>query len=364
MIREKEAILKRMEKQLKYQQYLITKYKHEERDILKQMEIVDRKINRQTVLISLTVLKIKKVEAQMVDLKRELAKLNKDLEAVKGMLAVRIRDMYMYGKVGYLEIVLGAKDFGDLVTRFKFIKLLAQEDVELANRIKRIKAEKEKVLSELAVKIEELNKLKSSLVAQRRLLVRQRAYKKKLLNEVRHKKAFYKRAYRVYKESIVRLRNVIRELYRKRAEQMRMKKSPYHVVPNYTRGRLQWPVIGPVTSGYGMRVHPIFHTYTFHSGIDISVPVGTPVRAPADGVAMYVGWIAGFGRVLILDHGGGLSTVYAHLSSIVVRVGQKIKVGQIIAYTGTSGLSTGPHLHFEVRVNGKPVNPLVWLRRR
>ncbi|MCD6420388.1 MAG: M23 family metallopeptidase, partial [Synergistetes bacterium] len=85
---------------------------------------------------------------------------------------------------------------------------------------------------------------------------------------------------------------------------------------------------------------------------------------PADGVAMYVGWIAGFGRVLILDHGGGLSTVYAHLSSIVVRVGQRIKVGQIIAYTGTSGLSTGPHLHFEVRVNGKPVNPLVWLRRR
>ena len=150
MIREKEAILKRMEKQLKYQQYLITKYKHEERDILKQMEIVDRKINRQTVLISLTVLRIKKVEVQMADLKRELAKLNKDLEAVKGMLAVRIRDMYMYGKVGYLEIVLGAKDFGDLVTRFKFIKLLAQEDVELANRIGRIKAEKEKVLSELA----------------------------------------------------------------------------------------------------------------------------------------------------------------------------------------------------------------------
>ncbi len=364
MIREKESILRRMEKQLKYQQYLILKYKHEERDILKQMEIVDRKINRQSVLISLTVLRIKKVKAQMSDLRKELAKLDKDLKAVKGMLAVRIRDMYMYGKVGYLEIVLGAKDFGDLVTRFKFIKLLAKEDVELANRIMKIRAEKEKVLSKLAVKVEELNKLKVSLLSQKRTLVRQRAYKEKLLNEVRHKKAFYKRAYKVYKNSIVQLRNVIRELYRKKEEQMRMKKSPYHIVPTYTRGKLQWPVIGPVTSGYGMRVHPIFHTYTFHSGIDISVPVGTPVRAPADGVAMYVGWIAGFGKVLILDHGGGLSTVYAHLSSVVVKVGQRVKTGQIIAYTGTSGLSTGPHLHFEVRVNGKPVNPLRWLKRR
>ncbi|HHW15275.1 MAG TPA: peptidoglycan DD-metalloendopeptidase family protein [Firmicutes bacterium] len=131
--------------------------------------------------------------------------------------------------------------------------------------------------------------------------------------------------------------------------------------PQATAKRMLWPVRGAVTSEYGYRVHPILKTRRYHSGLDIAVPYGTPVVAAAGGTVILSGWVGGYGKTVIIDHGGGISTLYGHNSTLLVSVGQTVRAGQTIAKAGSTGLSTGPHVHFEVRQNGQPTDPRAWL---
>jgi murein DD-endopeptidase MepM/ murein hydrolase activator NlpD len=118
------------------------------------------------------------------------------------------------------------------------------------------------------------------------------------------------------------------------------------------------PVAGPITSGFGYRYHPILHFTRFHAGIDFGAGWGSPIVAAADGQVVAAGWAGGYGREVQIAHGGGLTTVYGHMSGIVASPGSFVRQGQLIGYVGSSGLSTGPHLHYEVRKDGVPVNPL------
>jgi murein DD-endopeptidase MepM/ murein hydrolase activator NlpD len=122
-----------------------------------------------------------------------------------------------------------------------------------------------------------------------------------------------------------------------------------------------WPVNGPVTSGYGWREHPVLGGRRFHTGIDIGVPMGTLIASAADGIIVFAGPKTGYGNTVIVDHGGGIATLYAHQSQIASTVGMSVARGQTIGYVGCTGYCTGPHLHFEVRVNGDPVDPMGWL---
>jgi len=122
-----------------------------------------------------------------------------------------------------------------------------------------------------------------------------------------------------------------------------------------------WPTFGYVTSGYGMRTHPITKRWEFHRAIDIAAREGIPIRAAADGVVVMTGWGGNYGRTVLIDHGYDFATKYAHNSQILVRRGQHVRRGQLISYMGNTGRSTGPHLHFEVWYKGKPVNPMKYL---
>lgn len=122
-------------------------------------------------------------------------------------------------------------------------------------------------------------------------------------------------------------------------------------------GPLMRPVPGPVTSPFGYRIHPIFGTRKLHTGWDLSAAAGSPIVAAADGVVVSAGWRGGYGNAVVIDHGGGLATLYAHQSSMAVGTGQSVAQGQVIGYVGCTGYCTGAHLHFEVRVNGAPVDP-------
>jgi murein DD-endopeptidase MepM/ murein hydrolase activator NlpD len=126
-------------------------------------------------------------------------------------------------------------------------------------------------------------------------------------------------------------------------------------------GVLGWPASGPVTSPFGWRVHPIFGTRKLHTGIDISVPYGTEIHAAGDGTVILAGSYGGYGNAVVIDHGGGLSTLYGHQSKLAVNVGQRVSRGQVIGYVGCTGYCTGPHLHFETRENGVPVDPMKYL---
>jgi murein DD-endopeptidase MepM/ murein hydrolase activator NlpD len=127
-------------------------------------------------------------------------------------------------------------------------------------------------------------------------------------------------------------------------------------------GRFQQPSQGRITSSFGYRTHPIHGTRRLHAGVDLAAGYGAPNYAAADGVVVSAGWRGGYGRTVVISHGGGLSTLYAHQSRLAVSSGQQVTGGQVVGYEGASGAVTGPHLHFEVRVNGRPRNPVSYLR--
>lgn len=130
----------------------------------------------------------------------------------------------------------------------------------------------------------------------------------------------------------------------------------------YRSTPLGWPVRGVITSGYGERAHPKYGEIGFHSGVDISVPAGTDVRSTADGIVVFSGWAAGSGYTVIIEHGHGFTTAYAHNKENLVKVGQRVKRGDVIALSGNTGITTGPHVHYEVWKNGAPVNPISYLK--
>ena len=121
---------------------------------------------------------------------------------------------------------------------------------------------------------------------------------------------------------------------------------------------MRMPVAASVSSSFGMRVHPILGSHRFHRGVDLRAGFGTPIRASAEGRVTFAGWNGGYGRQVMIDHGQGLASMYAHMSRMAARPGSQVRRGDIIGYVGSTGLSTGPHLHYEVLQNGKPVNPL------
>ena len=124
----------------------------------------------------------------------------------------------------------------------------------------------------------------------------------------------------------------------------------------------RWPTMGRISSNFGWRKSPFGKRRVFHSGLDIAAPRGTAIKAPANGTVVHSGWMGGYGRTIVLSHSKGLTTLYGHCSKLLVRKGAKISRGQTIALVGSTGRSTGNHLHFEVRVGGKPRNPLQYLR--
>ena len=126
---------------------------------------------------------------------------------------------------------------------------------------------------------------------------------------------------------------------------------------------LSWPLKGPmkITSPYGERMHPIIGEEAFHRGVDLRAAYGSPILAPADGVVLYIGTETTYGNMIVVLHGGGIATVYGHLWKFAVQPYERVQKGQILGYTGDTGFSTGPHLHFEVRQDAEPTNPLEWL---
>ena len=126
-------------------------------------------------------------------------------------------------------------------------------------------------------------------------------------------------------------------------------------------GGMIWPISGPITSEFGWRTHPIFGNARFHSGLDIGGDYGLPIHAAQSGVVIEAGWIGGYGNTVMIEHGGGIVTLYGHNESLAVGVGQHVNQGDVIAYCGSTGNSTGPHCHFEVRLGGEPVSPWDYL---
>jgi murein DD-endopeptidase MepM/ murein hydrolase activator NlpD len=217
-------------------------------------------------------------------------------------------------------------------------ELVEEEQARIAKAKLRLEADRAEVA--------ELHRQQSEVLAEREAVLSE---KEELLADVESKKSAYERVHR--------------QLERDAAEIQALLAGAPSAGPLPTGGgQLAWPAAGPVTSGYGYRTHPIFGDTRLHTGIDIGASYGSPVVASATGVVVYAGSMSGYGNVIAIDHGGGLATTYNHLSAFYVGVGQSVSRSSQIGAVGCTGYCTGAHLHFEVRVNGNPVDPMPYLQ--
>jgi murein DD-endopeptidase MepM/ murein hydrolase activator NlpD len=287
------------------------------------------------------------LEAQIDQDNVVLAAAEKALPERVGILNKRMRDIYEHGQISYLDVLLGAADFGDLTTRMNLLQRVLSQDVSL---IAQIKAEREMILqkkAELEHNRQEVLALQQAAIEKKNAIESRKSDRKTVLDSAVNQRDVAEQAYQDLQATSSRIETMLRN----RGSQTAIAST----------GSMIWPASGPITSPFGWRVHPIFGTQRFHSGIDIGAEYGDAIRAADNGVVVFADWMGGYGKAVIIDHGHGISTLYGHQSQLLVSEGQRVNKGDIIGRVGSTGYSTGPHLHFEVRQNGTPVNPVGYL---
>ncbi|HEY8776754.1 MAG TPA: peptidoglycan DD-metalloendopeptidase family protein [Gaiellaceae bacterium] len=271
-------------------------------------------------------------------------------------LNLRMIDIYETQDPTLVEVILESKSFQDVLDQLHYIEAIAQQDKRIANTVAAARDEvhvarertttiRARVHSEtqvVAVRTEQQRAVKDQLLAtQGSLAGKRKRQKGQLLSTRQQEKVLIAEADALAAED-ARIRG-----------QLAAAQGAGDTTPSSSG--LIWPVNGPVTSPFGYRWGRL------HAGIDIGVPYGTPIHAAASGTVVLAGWVGGYGNYTCIDHGGGMATCYAHQSSFAVSTGQHVTQGQVIGYVGSTGHSFGPHLHFEVRINGNPVDPLGYL---
>jgi len=289
----------------------------------------------------------KTVAVQLVDA-------TKRFELTKQQVRARLRWMYVHGETSVLSVFTGASSVGDIASREYLMERIAKKDREL---FENYKSQRE----EIATK----KRRQDQLVVEIRGLVDTQKHQQVSLEGVRGEKQQILKGLQAkqgeLKEMLSQFEQDERQIQSQIEEFMRSQTSHGHVEGPAPKGRFGRPSNGHLSSGFGMRYHPILHIRRMHTGVDFGAPYGSPIFAANDGIVIAAQQMRGYGNVVIIDHGGGISTVYGHCSRILVGNGQHVRRGQRIANVGSTGLSTGPHLHFEVRIKGKPVNPMRYL---
>lgn len=361
-----------------------------------ELSTVENQLNR-------TQMELDTVKGELQEAEEELAKTQKELESLKEQLqqaidqakeqeelnAARLRAMYMNSSASYLELILESKSFNDLLNRVDLIMQMVAYDLQVFDSMQLYRdeveqktldcEEQEKKIQEYKLSIEEkkaaLEEKEQQIQANREQISRQQQEiqstqneKQALMNQLSEEEARILKELDQMERDSKALEQKIQELTRaaEEAKKAANRGDGGSGNRNVNSGMI-WPVPGYkyISSSYGWRIHPVYGYRRFHSGIDIagSGIHNKPAVAVADGTVILAQYYGGYGNCVIIDHGGGITTLYAHGDSIPVSVGQSVKQGDAVLLIGTTGTSTGYHLHFEVRVNGAHTNPLNYVSR-
>ena len=335
-------------------------------DVKKQMGVLEGNLERISGDLESTTDQLSEAQSRQKTLEKELVQATKDVQAKKLQVEKRMRTLYKEGKPNVLEFVFGSKSSADLSTREFVADRIQKADRKLFQdfRAERDAAKKKKQeQDEVVQRIASLHRQQES--KQHDLADAQRA-KESYLHGLESKKEDLENVLDELDSDAAAIDSEIKvAMARARAAETRkateaQKKGETYTPPKFSGGFVR-PTGGPTTSGFGSRYHPILHYTRMHSGLDFGGGYGAPVYAAASGVVIGASTRGGYGNCIIIDHGNGRSTVYGHLSRIMVSEGQTVTSHQRIGSIGASGLATGPHLHFEIRINGKAVNPARYL---
>jgi murein DD-endopeptidase MepM/ murein hydrolase activator NlpD len=365
-----EKRLEIIQRQLDFHQRKIKETAGKERDLLAELGKLTEDIGVAQQKISVLQLKQSRVQERLNQLNTQIEATVTRLETIRKLLRERVVALYKYGGMVELDLLFAASSTHEAMTTAYLLNRMTEEDKRLFEEA----AARKKLLD---TSREEVLRQKEILAAQRAAAEQERkrlaaAVKKRneFLQDVRASKGSLEAAAKDLAREQQEIEQVIRRLLveRQRLAEKKRREEAERTGRTDTllvrpSGPLSWPHRGQITSSFGIRQHPIFRTRIMHTGIDIDGRDGDPVQAAAAGEVLYAGWLKGYGQVIILDHGGDLSTVYAHLSRMHVEEGARVTKGQVIGRVGSTGVATGSHLHFEVRVNGEAKNPMRYLGR-
>lgn len=268
----------------------------------------------------------------------------------------RVRLMYTNGAVSYMDVLLSATSFSDFISRFDAFQSITSQTRDLLVDQKTARALVEQKKAEVTQDLEEVKQLYEQIADQKADLESKENDKEEMVSQLAQQ---IEDSEEISEESEKELMALASKMSKLQAEKNRLK-------TYYTGGKLAVPlhVSYRITSPFGYRIHPITGKKQLHTGMDMAVPQGTPIYAAESGVVIVAQWWSSYGNCVIIDHGGGLWTVYGHIKNggILVKKGETVKRGEKIALVGSTGASTGPHLHFEVRKNSEPVSPVSYLK--
>lgn len=325
--------------------------KQEMTGILKQIQELTTQISEYEVEIAELTTEIETLDASIKTTTEELEKKQAELDKQRDTLQKRVVALYEAGETSFLDLLLTSSGIIDFISNYYLISEIVEYDTELANQIEKnvdeIDAQKVKLEKEQAeVKAAKENKEKTATALQNSKIVKDN-YMQQLTEE---EKALQQKI-DDYEAQLSDLEYQIRVA------------SSSNNGGSYGGGEMAWPTPGysSITSPFGYRIHPVYGYNKFHSGVDIGAPYGAKIVAAASGTITLAQYNGGYGNCVMINHGGGISTLYAHGSSIKVKVGQYVQRGETVMIVGSTGVSTGAHLHFEVRVNGNYVNPLDYI---
>lgn len=339
----------KINQQLKQTKSSINQIKTEKNSVSKQIAALDSRINQTENELEQVETQLSELEKQIAVTARELERASGDADNQKDLLKKRVRVMYENGNVGYLSVLLDSTNFGDFISRVDFLRKIISFDSQLLKKMKDYRNSVEEKKGQLQEELDQKEKLKNDISQKKEQVELSKEEKQKTLKE---------------------LLSDLKELERQedklleQANEIGKKIVALQSKADYVGGSIGWPAPGyyKITSQYGYRIHPILKKKKLHTGIDISVPRGSDIVAGNAGKVIYSGYYGSYGNAVIIDHGGKISTLYAHNSKLLVKEGAIVSKGQVIAKSGSTGLSTGPHLHFEVRENGQHVDPMKRLK--
>ncbi|WP_196592788.1 murein hydrolase activator EnvC family protein [Pectinatus sottacetonis] len=329
----------------------INAVKSRELTVSEQLRNISAQVNNATAAYNNVKNQLDTTQKKIDNNEQLLQGTQKKLSKRQEILDKRIRDIYMHGQISYIDVLVGANSFSDFLTRLSLVKRIIRYDYNLISSIMQEKQTITATKKELESDRSKTAKLVQSAKEKYNILKTTEDQKQALLYKVQHDRKTAEQAY----DEIVAASRQVEQLIQNYNSQYDSSSTPAG------NGTFIWPLSGPITSPFGWRVHPLYGRRIFHTGIDIGGSYGTPIHAAASGTVIYAGWISGYGNAVIISHGGGLETLYGHNQSLAVSQGQHVSQGQVISYCGSTGNSTGPHCHFEVRKNGHPVNPLNYL---
>lgn len=365
---EKKNQLKDVNSDIKETKEQLEQVRQEQSQINTQLQTIEAQLGQKEK-------ELKNVEQQLKDTQQELEITRKELEQAieeaknqEALMAERVRAMYMNGVPSYLELLLEAKSLNEFLDRIVMVKRLMSYDTQILNEMEEYKEQVDKKRVEFEEKEQTIITTRASVARQKKEIEQKKKERSALLTQLKDQEESYEQDLeeleRTSKELEKKIREILKELERQRRQQNKK--------VQYTGGTLAWPVPGfyRITSQFGYRIHPITGNKSMHNGIDIGSNYSNGGRqsiygqnfvAGADGTVILAGWYGGYGNCVIVEHGGGITTLYAHGSAILVSAGQRVTRGQPVLKVGSTGASTGAHAHFEVRKNGTPVNPMLYL---